>query len=62
MDLSPTYASAYSGLAVALENEALLGEASAEQAVPEAMAAVKRALEVDPNNGDALIAREAGLE
>lgn len=57
IDLSPTYASAYSGLAAALENEALLGQARPEQVLPQAMVAVQKALELDPENGDALIAR-----
>ena len=42
---------------MALQSEALLGDAPLEQVVPDAMAAVKRALELDPDNGDALIAR-----
>ncbi|MBB5061646.1 TolB-like protein, partial [Granulicella aggregans] len=57
IDLSPDYASAYSGLAAALQNEAFLGEARPEQVLPQAMAAVQTALELDPENGDALIAR-----
>ena len=57
IDLSPGYASAYSGLAIALESEALLGEARPAEVLTKAMAAVHRALELDPDNGDALIAR-----
>ena len=57
IDLSPAYASAYSGLAMALSNEALLGVARPEQVIPKAMAAVDKALQLDPNNGDAMIAR-----
>ena len=57
IDLSPTYASAYSGLAAALESEALLGDARPEEVIPEALSAVQRALELAPSNGDALIAR-----
>ncbi len=59
IELSPGYASAYAGLAVALQTEALLGETRPEQIVPTAMAAVNKALELDPGNGDALIARGA---
>lgn len=57
IDLSPGYAPAYAGLAVALQSEALMGEARPEQIIPRAMAAVEKALRLDPNNGDALIAR-----
>ena len=57
IDLSPAYASAYSGLAMALESEAFLGEARPVEVLTKAMTAVHRALELDPDNGDALIAR-----
>ena len=57
IDLNPAYAPAYAGLAVALQSEALMGEARPEQIIPRAMAAVKKALQLDPDNGDALIAR-----
>ncbi len=57
IDLSPAYASAYSGVAMALSNEAFLGVMRPEQAIPQAAAAVDKALQLDPDNGDALIAR-----
>ena len=57
VEASSNYAAAYTGLAMALESEALLGEASAENAIPRALAAVERSLALDPENGDALIAR-----
>lgn len=57
IDLNPTYAAAYSGLSVALQALALLGDERPDQIVPKAMAAVDKALELDPNNGDAMIAR-----
>jgi TolB-like protein len=57
IDLNPGYAPAYAGLAVGLESESMLGEARPEQAIPQAMAAAERSLQLDPENGDALIAR-----
>ncbi len=57
IDLSPTYAAAYSGLAIALQSEAFMADLTAEEAVPRSMAAAEKALELDPANGDAFIAR-----
>ena len=57
IDLSPGYASAYSGLAMALESEAFMGTAAPAKVFPQAVAAYERALQLDPDNGDALIAR-----
>ncbi len=55
--LDPNYAPAYAGLATALESEALLGEQTAAKMMPEALEAANKSLELDPQNGDALIAR-----
>lgn len=55
--LAPEYAPAYAGLALALESQALLTEAPTETVIPKAMAAAQRCLEMDPENGDALIAK-----
>ena len=57
IDLDPGYAPAYAGLALALESEALLGEAPTATAVGRALAAASRSLQLDPENGDALIAQ-----
>ena len=57
IDRSPAYAPAYTGLSMALESEALLGEDTPDDAIPKAMAAVGKSLTLDPENGDALIAR-----
>ena len=57
IDRSPGYAAAYTGLARALESEALLGQERTDNAIPRAMAAIEKSLTLDPENGDALIAR-----
>ena len=57
ISLDPNYAPAYAGLATALESEALLGEQTPEKVIPEATAAASKSLEIDPDNGDALVAR-----
>jgi TolB-like protein/Tfp pilus assembly protein PilF len=57
IDLDPTFADAYAGLAVALESEALLSEDVPGRVIPKALAAAQKSLEIDPQNGDGLIAR-----
>ncbi len=57
IDLAPGYAPAYTGLANALVSEMLLGNAPPASTVSLAMAAAQRALALDPDSGDALIAR-----
>ena len=59
IDLAPNYAPAYTGLANALASQVLLGQAPSDATVPRAMAAAQRALELNPDDGDALIARGA---
>lgn len=57
IDLSPRYAPAYAGLATALETEAVMGQARPDAILPRALGAAETALQIDPENGDALIAR-----
>jgi tetratricopeptide (TPR) repeat protein len=52
----PSYASAYAGLADALEAKRAVGLARPEEVMPAAVAAAKRAIELDPNNGEAYTA------
>jgi TolB-like protein len=53
ISIDPGYASAYSGYATALDSNAAFGFASPEDMMPKALAACKRAIELDPNNGEA---------
>ena len=55
--LAPNYASAYAGLAVALESKALLEEGNVQENISGAMAAANKALQLEPENGEAMIAR-----
>jgi TolB-like protein/DNA-binding winged helix-turn-helix (wHTH) protein/Tfp pilus assembly protein PilF len=55
VDLDPVYSSAYAGLATALTSQAL-GGAVRVDVVPRATAAAFKAIELDPNNGEAYIA------
>jgi len=56
LSIDPAYASAYAGLSSALESQSLLEIAKPEVAMPKAIAAAKRALELDPENGEAYTA------
>ncbi len=51
--IEPTYASAYAGLADALDAEPTFGLARIEDAEQKALAAANRAIELDPENGEA---------
>ncbi len=51
--LDPTYASAYAGYASALDAAAAFGIGSPEQLMPKALAAAQRAIQLDPQNGEA---------
>lgn len=53
ISLDPTYASAYAGYATALDAETAFGLAVPEDAMPKALASCERAIELDPNNGEA---------
>jgi TolB-like protein/DNA-binding winged helix-turn-helix (wHTH) protein/tetratricopeptide (TPR) repeat protein len=56
IDHDPLYSSAYAGMAIALNSEALLMNASPQTIVPKATAAARKAVELEPDNGDAYIA------
>lgn len=51
--LDPNYASAYAGYAGALDAAATFGLGTPEQLMPKALAAARRAIQLDPRNGDA---------
>ncbi len=51
--LDPTYASAYAGYASALDAAATFGVGTPEQLMPKARAAAQRAIQLDPQNGEA---------
>jgi TolB-like protein/DNA-binding winged helix-turn-helix (wHTH) protein/tetratricopeptide (TPR) repeat protein len=51
--LEPTYASAYAGYASALDAAATFSIGTPEQLMPKALAAAQRAIELDPQNGEA---------
>jgi TolB-like protein len=53
INLEPTYAFAYAGLAEALDAEPTFGLARQENTTPREIAATKRAIELDPGNGEA---------
>ena len=53
IDLDPTFASAYAGLAEALEAAFTLGSAQAEDAESRALASAHKAIELNPQNGPA---------
>ena len=53
MSLDPSYASAYAGYATALDATTTFGLISPEEGMPKAQAASLRAIELDPNNGEA---------
>ncbi|WP_158792446.1 winged helix-turn-helix domain-containing protein [Granulicella sp. L60] len=54
--LDPTYASAFAGYASALDAAATFGIGTPEQLMPKAVTAAKRAIELDPQNGEAYTA------
>jgi len=51
--LDPTYASAYAGYASALDAAAAFGIGTPDRLMPKALAAAQRAIELDPQNGEA---------
>lgn len=53
IDLDPTYASAYAGYASALDAATTFGIGPPDQLMPKALAAAQRAIELDPQNGEA---------
>jgi TolB-like protein/DNA-binding winged helix-turn-helix (wHTH) protein len=54
--LDPTYASAYAGYASALDAASTFGVGLPEQLMPKALAAAQRAIQLDPQNGEAYTA------
>jgi TolB-like protein/DNA-binding winged helix-turn-helix (wHTH) protein len=59
ISLDPSYASAYAGLADSFESQTLLGDAKTQDGMPKALAAAKRAVELDPEDGEAYAATGA---
>jgi TolB-like protein/DNA-binding winged helix-turn-helix (wHTH) protein len=53
VSLDPTYASAYAGYASALDAATAYDLGTPEQLMPEALAAAQRAIQLDPQNGEA---------
>lgn len=51
--MEPGYAPAFAGLANALHSEWVIGLAPPGEAMPAALAAAKRAIQIDPNSGEA---------
>ncbi|AEU35447.1 winged helix-turn-helix domain-containing tetratricopeptide repeat protein [Granulicella mallensis] len=56
MALDPTYASAYASYASALDAATTFGIGTPEQVMPKAIAAAQRAIQLDPQNGEAYTA------
>jgi TolB-like protein/DNA-binding winged helix-turn-helix (wHTH) protein len=56
ISLEASYASAYAGLADALETQSVFGDVKTQDGMPKALAAAKRAIELDPENGEAYAA------
>jgi TolB-like protein/DNA-binding winged helix-turn-helix (wHTH) protein/tetratricopeptide (TPR) repeat protein len=56
ISIAPNYASAYAGLADALASEYLLRQVKPERVIEEAVAAAKRAIQLDPRNAEAFTA------
>lgn len=56
IDLEPTYAPAWAGLAHALMLESVISGKTAEQMMSPSMQAARRAIELDPESGEAYIA------
>jgi TolB-like protein/DNA-binding winged helix-turn-helix (wHTH) protein/Flp pilus assembly protein TadD len=55
ISLDGSYASAYAGLADSLEAQATFGDIKMQDGMPKALAAAKRAIELDPENGEAYV-------
>ena len=53
ISIDPTYASAYAGYASAYEAFAPFGLGNPDEIMPKALAAARRAIQLDPNNGEA---------
>jgi TolB-like protein/DNA-binding winged helix-turn-helix (wHTH) protein/Tfp pilus assembly protein PilF len=56
ISIEPAYAAAYAGLAQALITKGLMEMAPADDVMPQAIAAAKRAIEIDPASGEAYTA------
>jgi TolB-like protein/DNA-binding winged helix-turn-helix (wHTH) protein len=56
IDADPLYASAYAGLALSLNTAATLMVIPVQDAIPRATAAARKAIELDPRNGEAYLA------
>ena len=56
IDVDPDYAAAYAGLAEALVTQSLVDGEHISQIMPPAVAAAKKAIELDPNSGEAYTA------
>jgi TolB-like protein/DNA-binding winged helix-turn-helix (wHTH) protein len=56
IDIEPAYASGWAGLAQALLTEATTNRAPVNDVIPAALQAAKRAIELDPESGEAYIA------
>jgi TolB-like protein/DNA-binding winged helix-turn-helix (wHTH) protein/Tfp pilus assembly protein PilF len=56
IEIDPAYASAYAGLADALDAETTVGLGHPDDGMPRALAAARHALELDPKNGEAYTA------
>ncbi|HEY1498914.1 MAG TPA: protein kinase [Acidobacteriaceae bacterium] len=55
LDIEPNYAPAWSGLAQALATEVAMDRAHARDVMPSAVDAARRAVQIDPDSGDAYI-------
>jgi TolB-like protein len=55
ISLDASYASAYAGLADSFETQSIWGYIKTEDGMPKALAAAKRAIELDPENGEAYV-------
>lgn len=56
IELAPRYAPAYAGLAMALDSRALLSNGVPGKFIPDAVAAAKKGIALDPSNGEAYLA------
>ena len=56
ISLDASYASAYAGLADSFETQSVFGDVKTQDGMPKALAAAKRAIELDPENGEAYVA------